>query len=207
MTGAAIGARGDDLSALRRVLDRPVRDGTELRCQLCNDAVAQMHRHLIDEQTEGLLCACQPCTILFHRAAAGGNHYRLIPDRRVRLAPFPTKALGVPVGLAYFVVQGDGGVVAHYPSPLGTTTYEVEPDLWTEVVAAEPELGGLVPRVEAALINTARGACEHWIVPIDDCYRLVAVIRENWRGLSGGGAVWPAVDDFFRELAQRKPVR
>jgi hypothetical protein len=41
-------------------------------------------------------------------------------------------------------------------------------------------------------------------VPIDDCYRLVALIRQEWRGLSGGTTVWPAVDRFFTELT---PVR
>jgi hypothetical protein len=54
--------------------------------------------------------------------------------------------------------------------------------------------------VEALLINTARGAREHWIVPIDSCYRLVAVVRREWSGLSGGGTVWPAVEAFFAAL-------
>jgi hypothetical protein len=26
------------------------------------------------------------------------------------------------------------------------------------------------------------------------------VIRQEWRGLSGGSRVWPAVDRFFEEL-------
>jgi hypothetical protein len=38
-------------------------------------------------------------------------------------------------------------------------------------------------------------------VPIDVCYRLVAVIKREWQGLSGGGTVWPAIEEFFAELA------
>jgi hypothetical protein len=53
------------------------------------------------------------------------------------------------------------------------------------------------------LVNTTRDADEHWIVPIDDCYRLVAVIRREWRGLSGGSRVWPAIDGFFQALNEK----
>jgi hypothetical protein len=76
---------------------------------------------------------------------------------------------------------------------------------WQALVAAWPQLAEIAPAVEALLVDTARGADEHWIVPIDDCYRLVAVIREHWTGLSGGREVWPAVDRFFAELA--RPAR
>jgi hypothetical protein len=54
--------------------------------------------------------------------------------------------------------------------------------------------------VQALLINTTRGAQEHWIVPIDDCFRLVTVIRGEWTGLSGSDRVWPAIDRFFAGL-------
>src|SRR5690242_21215924 len=33
--------------------------------------------------------------------------------------------------------------------------------------------------LEALLANTAGGRAEHWIVPIEDCYRLVAIIRRS----------------------------
>ncbi|BBX51792.1 DUF5947 family protein [Mycolicibacterium poriferae] len=195
MTGSA--------PALRRILGRraPPGHGAELlHCELCGAPVADMHRHLLDERSGAPLCVCHPCTVLFDRPAAGGDHYRLIPDRRVRMAPFPTKGLGVPVGLAYLVAQPDGVVVANYPNPLGSTHYEVEPQQWRDVVGQRPELDGLAPTVEAVLINTVHGAEQHWIVPIDDCYRLVAIIRTHWRGLSGGNEVWPAIDAFFDEL-------
>jgi hypothetical protein len=121
----------------------------------------------------------------------------------VRLAEVSTTALGIPVGLAYFVPDADGSVVAHYPSPIGATEWEVDPGAWQEALRQRPELAGLQRDVEALLVNTARGRNHHWIVPIDDCFRLAAVVRREWSGLSGGSTVWPAVDRFFAELHER----
>jgi hypothetical protein len=61
----------------------------------------------------------------------------------------------------------------------------------------------LEPDVEALLVNRAQGAHEHWIVPIDDCFRLVGVIRTHWKGLTGGREVWQRIPAFFEELERR----
>ena len=58
-------------------------------------------------------------------------------------------------------------------------------------------LAQLEPDVEALLVNRARGAREHWLVPIDDCYGLVGLIRTRWRGLTGGKEVWEEIGRFF----------
>lgn len=174
------------------------------RCDLCEAPVADGHRHLLDEQRDELMCVCQPCTLLFERDAAARGHYQLVPDRRVRLdLEVSPSSLGVPVGLAFFVHQADGTVVARYPSPMGTTLADVEPATWAALVREEPRVAELRPRVEALLIDTTRGHRRHWIVPVDDCYRLVAAIRREWRGLSGGSTVWPAVEQFFTGLSER----
>ena len=39
-------------------------------------------------------------------------------------------------------------------------------------------LATLEPDIEALLVNRARGARRHWIVPIDECYALVGLIRD-----------------------------
>jgi hypothetical protein len=59
------------------------------------------------------------------------------------------------------------------------------------------------PDVEALLVNRARGARSHWLVPIEDPYRLVALIRTRWRGFTGGKEVWIEIDRFFGELDAR----
>lgn len=191
--------------ALERVIRRAGarRQEAAETCDLCRAPVPERHRHLLDTDQGRVMCTCQACTLLFGRDAASQGHYRLVPQRRVRLAEVSTKGLGIPVGLAYFVPAPDGSVVAHYPSPVGATEWEVDAQAWQEAVGQRPELGGMQPDVEALLVNTARGRRHQWIVPIDDCFRLVAVVRREWSGLSGGSTVWPAVDRFFAELDER----
>ncbi|MFI7241829.1 DUF5947 family protein [Streptomyces qinglanensis] len=174
------------------------------RCDLCGAPAPGDHRHLLDTAGEQVLCACRPCSVLFVREAASEGHYRLIPHRRTRLEPVPTAALGVPVGLAFFVPRTDGSVRAHYPSPAGATRWELDPEAWRGAVASCPELETLAAEVEALLVNTVQGREQHWIVPIDDCYRMVAVVRREWRGLSGGSRVWPEIDRFFAELTEQR---
>jgi hypothetical protein len=64
-------------------------------------------------------------------------------------------------------------------------------------------LGGMERDVEALLVNRVRGAREHFLVPIDECYSLVGLIRMHWRGLSGGREVWEEIGRFFEELRER----
>jgi hypothetical protein len=182
---------------------RGERAGPVERCDLCREPVAPGHRHLLDTARHEVRCACRACALLFSPGGASEGHYRLVPRRRLRLSSVPTDALGVPVGLAFFVRGADGAVVAHYPSPAGATQWEVDEQAWCDVVGARPELGGLEADVEALLVNTARGASHHWLVPIDDCFRLVAVVRREWKGLSGGSTVWPEIERFFDELTER----
>ena len=63
------------------------------------------------------------------------------------------------------------------------------------------------PDVEALLVSRARDMREHWIVPIDDCYELVGLIRSRWRGFGGGEEVWAAIDGFFDDLPTREETR
>ncbi|CCG03932.1 conserved protein of unknown function [Blastococcus saxobsidens DD2] len=169
---------------------------------MCGLALPGQHRHVLDEQAGELMCTCQACTLLFQRDAAGRGHYQLVPETRMRLTDLSPTEFGVPVGLVYFVVQGDGSVLANYPSPMGPTRSEVDAGTWRALQQRCPELSAMTPGVQALLLNTARGADEHWLVPIDDCYRLVAVIKREWTGLSGGSTVWPAIRAFFDGLAE-----
>ena len=192
-------------SALERALRRASesRREPEQRCDLCSVPIPQDHRHVLDLQAREVLCACVACSLLFEREGAGLGRYRLVPSRRLRLEADPLfGALDVPVGLAFFVKSSaEGRVVAHYPSPMGATRWDLDVGVWEALEARHPEVREMAPDVEALLVNTARGADERWLVPIDDCYRLVALIRREWRGLSGGGTVWPEIERFFAELA------
>jgi hypothetical protein len=172
-------------------------------CDLCQQPVQAEHRHLLDTDATEVLCSCQACSLLFNRSAASDGHYRLLPDRRVALHDIDAARLGVPVGLAFFVVQPDRSVLAHYPSPGGATRWQIEPRAWRDVVAGCPDLGGLADQVEALLVDTTGQRREAWIVPLDDCYRLVAIVRREWKGITGGDRVGNEIGEFFDELRRR----
>jgi hypothetical protein len=151
-------------------------------------------------------CACRACSLLFDRKEAGGAHYRLLPSRRIRLEEDGLDdalwaSLGIPVGLAFFTRGGESGeVAAGYPSPLGLLRSTVDADRWRAVEASDPAVAAMADDVEALLVNRANDTRERWIVPLDDCYRLAAVVRTHWKGLGGGSEVWGHVGDFFRGL-------
>ena len=182
-------------------------------CDLCSDPIPPRHRHLFDLETRELMCACRACKVLFDRGAAGGGHYRLVPERRLLLPGFRMDDvrwadLRLPVDMAFFFRHsGEGRVVAYYPSPAGPTESLLELSAWDELERDNPVLGTLEPDVEALLVNRARGERRHFVVPIEDPYRLVALIRTRWRGLTGGKEVWEEIDAFFDDLASRaKPT-
>ncbi|GAA3039117.1 DUF5947 family protein [Streptomyces glomeratus] len=189
-------------------LARVIRSAADRRpdaefCDLCGAEAPSGHRHLWDTVEEAVLCACRPCSLLFVEEGASEARYRLVPRRRVRLPPVDTQGLGVPVGLAFFVRHADDTVSAHLPSPAGAARWEADPAAWHDVVSGCPPLATIASEVEALLVNTAHSAKEYWIAPVDDCFRVVAIVRREWRGLSGGSRVWPAVEQFFAELTEQ----
>jgi hypothetical protein len=155
-------------------------------------------------------CACRACVLLFDRGAAGGEHYRLIPQRRTRLPdtalhPRLWASLGVPVDLAFVVYKSSAAqAAAFYPSPLGVTRHTLAPDAWTALRAAHPVIATVREDVEALLVRRTRGRRQVWVVPIDDCYRLVARIRVHWSGFQGGDEVWRQIDGFFEQLREQE---
>jgi Family of unknown function (DUF5947) len=175
-------------------------------CELCGNPLEPEHRHVADLQAQSLLCACRACVVLLSRPGAGGGHYRLVPERRLLLEGFRLgeeqwASLGLPVELAFFFRSSAAGrVVALYPSPAGATESQLSLDAWDELERENPVLRGLEPDVEALLVDRTAGSPEHFLVPIDDCYSLVALIRTRWRGLAGGAEVKREVAAFFDRL-------
>jgi hypothetical protein len=155
------------------------------------------------------MCVCRPCSILFDREAASEGRYRLIPDRHLFLEDFQMgdaqwESLRIPVDMAFFFLSAPAErVVAFYPSPMGPTESLLKLDTWEELETQNPVLKGMERDVEALLVNRVRGAREHFLVPMDECYSLVGLIRMHWRGLSGGREVWEEIDRFFENLKQR----
>lgn len=201
-------------SRLRRLAQKAAveADAAQEHCDLCGEPIPAEHRHVLDAETRELKCVCQPCRILFDRREAGGGHFRLVPDRRMKIEDFELDDVGwenlrVPVDMAFFFHStAEERAVAFYPSPMGATESLLELRTWKEIVAANPVLGDMEPDVEALLINRSRGARDHWLVPIEDCYALVGLIRTRWKGLTGGKEVWEEIGRFFEELGGRARV-
>jgi hypothetical protein len=75
-------------------------------------------------------------------------------------------------------------------------------------VQDNPVLKEIEPDTEALLVNRVGDARAYYLVPIDECYKLVGLIRARWRGLSGGTEVWEEIGRFFAALEERSgPVQ
>lgn len=173
---------------------------------MCAEPLASEHDHLVDLNRDAPLCVCRACALLFDRRESGGGHYRRVPDRRwslpeLRLDDVQWAGFGIPVDIAFFVKRSaPRRAVGFYPSPLGTMRSALTLESWGALEADNPILREMEEDVEALLVNRLRGAREHWLLPITDCYRLVAVVRSNWKGISGGQEVWEALSRFFARL-------
>ena len=203
------------LSRLRALAQRVAveREAAPEHCELCGAPIAPEHRHLLDVAKRDLLCVCQACSLLFASGAASAGHYKLVGDRRERLDDLVLDdvmwaELRLPVDMAFFFHNAAlARVQAYYPSPMGPTESLLGLEAWAALADANPVLRTLAPDVEALLVNRARGARAHWIVPISDCYALVGLIRTHWRGFTGGADVWNEIGRFFAELDARTTPR
>ncbi|GAA4558236.1 DUF5947 family protein [Pseudonocardia xishanensis] len=167
------------------------------RCELCATDIPAEHPHLVHVADRRLVCACGPCAFLFDAPGAGG--YARVPDRVRRadgLDDATWEALQIPVGAAFVLRNSvQDRLIACYPSPAGATESELP------VPAGLPLLAELAPDVEALLVR--RDPPESYLVPVDECYRLVGLVRRHWTGFDGGPAAHAAIDGFFAELEAR----
>lgn len=201
------GRRQAPLAALRGLVRR--RPAAE-RCELCSLELAPEHQHLLRPANGQLLCCCDACAILFSDRHGAG--YQRVPRRIRVLADFHMtdaqwEALHVPIDLAFFVDSTRSErVVALYPSPAGSTESLLTLEAWQDLVEENPSLRDLEADVEALLVNRVGQSREYYRVPIDECYRLVGLLRTHWRGLSGGREAWEAIGQFFARLRERAGV-
>lgn len=197
------------IAALRRFA-RP--RAPEERCELCSAVLVPEHQHLLDPGSRQLLCTCDACAILFSEAET--TKYRRVPRWLESWPDFQMTddqwdALGIPIGLAFFFRSTLAGeIVTIYPSPAGGTESLLQGESWEMLCTQNPALRELKPDVEALLVNRIRGAREYYRAPIDECYKLIGLIRTHWRGLSGGKDAWERIAQFFTELqARATPAR
>jgi len=197
---------GTSFGVLRQFVRRP---SSVERCEMCSRPLAPGHQHLLEPAGRKLVCACDACAILFdHQGAA---KYKRVPRRirfleEFRMTDSQWDGLMMPINMAFFYKSTpQERVIALYPSPAGATESLLSFDTWDEIERENPALVEMQADVEALLVNRighARGFSqpEYYIVPIDQCFKLVGLIRSRWQGLSGGTEVWHEIGRFFGDL-------
>lgn len=181
---------------------------------MCSKELAANHQHLLEPVKRKLVCACDACAILF--SSQGETKYKRVPRRvrfleSFRLTDGQWDGLMMPINMAFFFKSSpQNRVIALYPSPAGATESLLSFDTWDEIELENPVLVEMEADVEALMVNRighARGFSnpEYYIVPIDECFKLVGLIRSRWQGLSGGTEVWREIGQFFNDLKAKSP--
>ena len=203
----------NSFDVLRRFVRRP---SPVEHCEMCNRELGPHHQHLLEPIGRRLVCSCDACAILFNNQ--GQTKYKRVPRRirylsNFRLTDGQWDGLTMPINMAFFFRSTpQGRVIALYPSPAGATESLLSFDTWEQIELENPALQEMEADVEALLVNRighSRGFAnpEYYVVPVDECFRLVGLIRSRWQGLSGGAEVWREIGQFFSGLkAKSAPV-
>jgi hypothetical protein len=184
-------------------------------CELCSAGLHHDHPHLVEVANRQILCACDACAMLFDGMEK--TRYKRVSRTSQYLPEFEMsdgqwEGLMIPINMAFlFYSSLENKIVALYPSPAGAVESLLPLDAWAEIEENNPAIRQLKPDVEALLVNRVGHAhrtreAEYYIAPLDECYKLVGLIRTNWKGLSGGAEVWTEVGRFFAELRAKSEV-
>ncbi len=182
------------------------------RCGVCGHAIDdEHHEHLIDLEKRALLCSCSACATVFaQEGTAPVPRYRVVPKRVLVDPTFQMDdaqwaALSVPVRLAFIFFNSRlARWIALYPSPGGAAEAALPEQAFGAVATTTRLVAEIAPDVEALLVYGRRATrLETFLVPIDDCYRLVGEVRRHWQGINGGDLVWRRIESFFGELRAR----
>ena len=188
----------------KRAVGRATPQQRPEHCDLCGEEIPADHRHLLHLEERRIACSCETCRALLQ----ADSPWRPTGTRTLWLSELALSdevwaRFGIPIGLAFFLARASGDVVALYPSPAGATESELDLDAWAELVSANPGLQDLEPEIEGLIVNRLSEPPQYAVAPVDECYRLVGLIKSAWQGISGGPTVVAAVESFFAELETR----
>lgn len=179
----------------------------EERCDSCATGLSAIHQHMVDCSNHRLLCICSICSMMLGSESA--TRFRSVPSAgrsaaELQISDAQWDALRIPVALAFIYTTGQAGqAYVVYPSPGGPIASELDSMEWPRLVDSNPILQSLRPYVEALLINRVNNVREYLVAPIDECYRLVGIVRREWRGFGGGMELQEEMAAQLQELRRR----
>jgi hypothetical protein len=185
-------------------------------CELCAQAIAVEHEHLLEPEARRVFCACAACAQLFAEEQRQlGARYLRVQRRAARLAElFFDDAiwaeLSVPVGLAFFTTRSrTGEVVATFPGRAGLIEAFVPLKAWSDLERIFPALKAIAPDVEALLVRRTLRHQDYFQVSIDHCYELSGLLRSSDAPLSSPevGAVQAFFERLEEHVGQRRHSR
>jgi hypothetical protein len=174
-------------------------------CDFCHAHLAETHQHLLEQTNRKLTCACDACAILFSDPR---QKYRRVPRRvrvlrEFRMSDSQWDGMMIPIGIAFLFRNSTlNRVMALYPSPAGAVESLLDLGTWEEIAAENPELHTMESDVEGLLVYRVGTAREHFIIPLDECFKLIGLIRMKWKGFSGGMEMWQEIGKFLERLKQ-----
>lgn len=178
-------------------------------CTLCGASIPEhpRHAHLWAKLGGRIVCACGACALLLGHEE--GAPYRRLPTSVRALSGLVLgegdwQALGVPIRLAFFVRRPETVVECVYPSPAGPVKSPLAREQSELLAARCPLFAEFQPDVEALLLCELGARQGAFRLPIDECFRLVGLVRRHWRGASGGAPFWAELDVWLAELGARE---
>lgn len=179
------------------------------KCDFCGKTILAEHRHFVDLSQMRFMCTCEMCAV----TQAESGIFKPLPQRYLYLKEFDMpevlwQEFMIPVNMAYFVYNSTSKqTIAFYPAPAGATESKLGLTAWEKLEKRNPVLSKMAPDLEAFLANRlGPPPHEHYIVPIDCCYRLIGLVRASWEGIHGGPEVQEAIRKFFKELKAKSTV-
>ena len=170
-------------------------------CELCPIGIGEDHRHLLHLVERRIVCVCETCW----STRSGDPEFRPPGSRTLVLDDFDMtdevwQSFGIPIGLTFLCAR----VSAAGSSP-STRARRVRPSPSSTSApgtrCARPTRSSTAssptPRPSW---STARARRVYAIVPVDQAYKLVGLVKERWEGISGGRGVQEAVAEYFEAL-------
>jgi hypothetical protein len=77
-------------------------------------------------------------------------------------------------------------------------------EAWAPLMEGNPVLHELEPDVEALMVNRTEGKRDYYRLPIDECYKLIGLIRTHWQGFTGGTELWEEIRQFFTRMQEQE---